>query len=98
MSEKRSYWLKLPNTYFSQLEQKKMRKQEHGKDMQVIYLRMLLLSFGSNGRIYYQGVYNNIEEELAEEFDEYVELIKETVKYLLDNNMISIESVDLESE
>ena len=45
MSEKRYYWLKLPNTYFSQLEQKKMRKQEHGKDMQVIYLRMLLLSF-----------------------------------------------------
>ena len=59
---------------------------------------MLLLSFGSNGRIYYQGVYNTIEEELAEEFDEDVELIKETVKYLLDNNMISIESVDLESE
>ena len=99
MSEKkRYYWLKLSNTYFSQLEQKKMRKQEHGKDMQVIYLRMLLLSFGSNGRIYYQGVYNTIEEELAEEFDEDVELIKETVKYLLDNNMISIESVDLESE
>ena len=98
MSEKRYYRLKLPNTYFSQLEQKKMRKQEHGKDMQVIYLRMLLLSFGSNGRIYYQGVYNTIEEELAEEFDEDVELIKETVKYLLDNNMISIESVDLESE
>lgn len=99
MSEKkRYYWLKLPNTYFSQLEQKKMRKQEHGKDMQVIYLRMLLLSFGSNGRIYYQNVYDTIEEELAEEFDEDVELIKETVKYLLDNNMISIESVDLESD
>ena len=43
-------------------------------------------------------MYNTIEEELAEEFDEDVELIKETVKYLLDNNMISIESVDLESE
>ena len=96
MSEKkRYYWLKLPNTYFSQLEQKKMRKQEHGKDMQVIYLRMLLLSFGSNGRIYYQGVYNTIEEELAEEFDEDVELIKETVKYLLDNNMISIEDSNI---
>ena len=99
MSEaKRYFWLKLPNTYFSQLEQKKMRKQEHGRDIQVIYLRMMLLSIGSNGRIYYQNVYDTIEEELAEEFDEDVELIKETVKYLLDNNMISIESVDLESE
>ena len=96
MSEKkRYYWLKLPNTYFSQLEQKKMRKQEHGKDMQIIYLRMMLYSLGRNGCIYYQNVYDTIEEELAEEFDEDVELIKETVKYLLDNNMISIEDSNI---
>ena len=95
MSEKRYYWLKLPNTYFSQLEQKKMRRQEHGKDMQIIYLRMMLYSLGRNGCIYYQNVYDSIEEELAEEFDEDVELIKETVKYLLDNNMISIEDSNI---
>lgn len=96
MSEKkRYYWLKLPNTYFSQLEQKKMRKQEHGKDMQIIYLRMMLYSLGRNGCIYYQNVYDTIEEELSEEFDEDVELIKETVKYLLDNNMISIEDSNI---
>lgn len=96
MSEKkRYYWLKLPNTYFSQLEQKKMRKQEHGKDMQIIYLRMMLYSLGRNGCIYYQNVYDTIEEELAEEFDEDVELIKETVKYLLDNNMISVEDSNI---
>lgn len=95
MSEKRYYWLKLPNTYFSQLEQKKMRRQEHGKDMQIIYLRMMLYSLGRNGCIYYQNVYDSIEEELAEEFDEDVELIKETVKYLLDNNMISVEDSNI---
>lgn len=96
MSEpKRYFWLKLPNTYFSQLEQKKMRKQEHGKDMQIIYLRMMLYSLGRNGCIYYQNVYDTIEEELAEEFDEDVELIKETVKYLLDNNMISVEDSNI---
>ena len=93
--KKRYYWLKLPNTYFSQLEQKKMRKQEHGKDMQIIYLRMMLYSLGRNGCIYYQNVYDTIEEELAEEFDEDVELIKETVKYLLDNNMISVEDSNI---
>ena len=43
MSAKRYYWLKLKNTYFSQLDQKKMRKQKNGKDMQIIYLRMMLL-------------------------------------------------------
>ena len=96
MSDKKIYYcLKLPNTYFSQLEQKKMRKQEHGKDMQIIYLRMMLYSLGRNGCIYYQNVYDTIEEELAEEFDEDVELIKETVKYLLDNNMISVEDSNI---
>ena len=46
---KRYYWLKLNNTYFNQLEQKKMRRQEHGKDMQIIYLRMMLLSIDKGG-------------------------------------------------
>lgn len=55
MSAKRYYWLKLKNTYFSQLDQKKMRKQKNGKDMQIIYLRMMLLSIDKGGYIYYQG-------------------------------------------
>lgn len=67
---KRYYWLRLKNTYFSQLEQKKMKRQECGKDMQIIYLRMMLLSIDREGYIYYQGVYDSLEEELAEEFDE----------------------------
>ena len=49
---KRYHWLKLQNTYFNQLEQKKMRKQENGKDMQIIYLRMMLLSVDKGGYIY----------------------------------------------
>ena len=96
MSEpKRYFWLKLPNTYFSQLEQKKMRKQEHGKDMQIIYLRMMLLGIDKGGRVFYQNVYDTIEEELAEEFDEDVELIRETIQYLLDNSMVSLEDADI---
>ena len=88
---KRYYWLKLQNTYFSQLEQKKMRRQEHGKDMQIIYLRMMLYSIDKSGLIYYQGIYDTLEEEMAEEFDEPVELIKRTLDYLIKNNMISLD-------
>lgn len=87
---KRYYWLKLNNTYFNQLEQKKMRRQEHGKDMQIIYLRMMLLSIDKGGFIYYQGVYDTIEEELAEEFSEDVELVRDTLKYLSENNMMTL--------
>ena len=87
---KRYYWLKLPQAYFSKIEQKKMRKQPNGKDMQIIYLRMMLACIDKSGVIYYQGVYDTIEEELAEEFDEDVELIKATISYLKDNGMITI--------
>lgn len=87
---KRYYWLKLPQAYFSKIEQKKMRKQPNGKDMQIIYLRMMLACIDKSGVIYYQGVYDTIEEELAEEFDEDVKLIKATISYLKDNGMITI--------
>lgn len=90
-TQKRYFWLKLQATYFNQLEQKKMRKQEHGKDMQIVYLRMMLLSLDKGGYIYYQGVYGSLEEELSEEFDEPVEIIRETLNYLKENNMISID-------
>lgn len=87
---KRYYWLKLPQAYFSKIEQKKMRKQPNGKDMQIIYLRMMLACIDKSGVIYYQGVYDTIEEELAEEFDEDVELVKATISYLKANGMITI--------
>lgn len=88
---RRYYWLKLPKNYFSHLEQKKMRRHEHGKDIQIVYLRMMLLSIDKGGYIFYQGVYDSLEEELAEEFDEPVEIIKETLAYLKDNKMIAID-------
>ncbi len=68
-----------------------MRKHKHGKDMQIVYLRMMLLSIDKGGYIYYQGVYDSLEEELAEEFDEPVEIIQETLEYLKQNNMVSVD-------
>lgn len=89
--QKRYYWLKLKNTYFSQLTQKKMKRQQDGKEMQIIYLRMMLLSIDKEGYIYYQGVYDTLEEELAEEFDEEPELVKKTIDFLKENEMIVID-------
>lgn len=94
MSAKRYYWLKLKNTYFRQLDQKKMRKQKNGKDMQIIYLRMMLLSIDKGGYIYYQEVYDSIEEELAEEFAEDLDLVQQTVKYLQENNLLEVNDSD----
>ena len=89
-NNKRYYWLKLQSTYFNKLEQKKMKKQENGKDMQIVYLRMMLYSIDKGGYIYFQGVYDTLEEELAEEFDEDVEIIRKTLDFLQKNKMITI--------
>ncbi|WP_251386654.1 phage replisome organizer N-terminal domain-containing protein [Mediterraneibacter agrestimuris] len=90
-AEKRLFWLQLKNTYFNQLSQKKMRKQSQGLEMQVIYLRMMLLSLDNKGYIFYQGVYDSIEEELAEEFNEPLELVKQTIDFLIENKMVTTE-------
>lgn len=93
-AEKRLFWLQLKNTYFNQLSQKKMRKQQHGLEMQVIYLRMMLLSLDNKGYIFYQSVYDSIEEELAEEFNEPLELVKQTIDFLIENKMATTEHKD----
>ena len=59
--------------------------------MQVIYLRMMLHSIDSEGYIYYQGVYDTLAEELAEEFDEPAGLINSTIKYLNENKLITLD-------
>ena len=93
-TEKRLFWLQLKNTYFNQLSQKKMRKQPQGLEMQVIYLRMMLLSLDNKGYIFYQGVYESIEEELAEEFNEPLELVKQTIDFLIENKMVTTDQED----
>ena len=79
---RRFYWMKLPNDYFRQLFQRKMRKQSSGIEMQVIYLKMLLYSIDKDAVIPFQGVYDSIEEELAEELGEESEMVKETIDFL----------------
>ena len=97
MAEKRYYWLKLKNTYFKQLSQVKMRQQKHGKDMQIIYLKMMLYSLENQGEICYEGVFGSLAEEIALKIDEETEIVEETLDFLKDNGMITVLSNDLES-
>lgn len=85
---RRFYWMKLPNDYFRQLFQRKMRKQTGGIEMQLIYLKMLLCSIDKDAVIPFQGVYDSIEEELAEELGEESEMVKETINFLEANQRL----------
>ena len=87
MAIKKLYYLQLPQNYFNRLAQKKLRKQDDGLLMQVIYLKMLLAGLGNEGLILYQGIYDSLSEEIAEEIDEDPEVVQKAIDYLLDNHM-----------
>lgn len=85
---KRFWWIKLPTNFFNSLEQKKMRKQENGLMLQAIYLRLLLLSCNNNGAIAFQGVFDTIAEEIAEQIGESMQDVEKALRYYEDNKMV----------
>ena len=56
--------------------------------MQLIYLKMLLYSIDKDAVIPFQGVYDSIEEELAEELGEESEMVKETRKWYFSSRSV----------
>ena len=88
MANRRFYWMKLPSDYFGQLIQKKMRKQPDGAEMQLIYLKMLLYCIDKDAEIIFQGVYDSVEDEMAEEIGEDVETVKKTLAFLEANKKL----------
>lgn len=79
---KKYYWLKLKDDFFKQKEIKKLRKIAGGDTYTIIYLKLQLLSLKTDGVLVFEGIENNIIEELALELDEDVENIRVTWLYL----------------
>ena len=85
---KRYYWLKLKNDFFKDKRIKKLRKIAGGDTYTIIYLKMQLLSLQDEGLLYYDGVEESFEEEIALEIDEDVEDVKITIGFLLRHNLL----------
>ena len=83
MGEKRYYWLKLQEDFFSSLRIKKLRKIAGGDTYTIIYLKMQLLSIRNGGILKYTGIESSFAEELALDLDEEVENVSVTLQYLL---------------
>ncbi|MBR1460240.1 phage replisome organizer N-terminal domain-containing protein [bacterium] len=92
---KRFYWIQLPITYFNDLQQRKMRKQSNGELMQIIYLKLMLMSCNNNGLIYYEGVYNTLAEEISEAINEDLEMVIAALKYFENNNLMNYQEKDV---
>lgn len=82
MAEKRFYWLKLKEDYFSSPKIKKLRKIAGGDTYTIIYLKMQLLSIKNQGVIQFEGIEKTFEEELSLKLDEDIDNIKITLNYL----------------
>lgn len=93
-TNKRYYWLKLPEDFFRQKEIKQLRKIAGGDTFTIIYLKMLLRSLKDDGRLYYEGIDDDFVSELALDIDEDAENVKITVAFLIAKGILVQSSDD----
>lgn len=79
---KKYYWLKLKDGFFTEKEIKKLRKIAGGDTYTIIYLKLQLLSIKNGGKIIFEGIEENFEDEMALTLDEDVDNIKFTILFL----------------
>ena len=85
---KRYYRLKLKDDFFSSIKIKKLRKNEDGNLLTIIYLKMQLLSVKNGGVLLFESVESSFEEELALVLDEEVTYVRQAVGFLRTQGML----------
>ena len=89
MSEKRYYWLKLSVDFFQAKSIKKLRKIAGGDTYTVVYLKMLLKSLSSNGKLYFEGIEKTFAEEIALDIDENEDDVRVVISFLLSSGLMT---------
>lgn len=87
-NNKKYFWLKLKDDFFTSREIKKLRKIAGGDTYTIIYLKMQLLSIKKEGLLVYEGTEEDIVEQLSLELDEETDNISVTLSFLQANNLI----------
>ena len=89
VKNKRYYWIQLAQDFFKSKEMKLLRKIAGGDTHTIIYLKMMLISLEDGGDIYYDGLADNLAEEIALVIDENVEDIKITLIFLESKGLLT---------
>ena len=89
VKNKRYYWIQLAQDFFKSKEMKLLRKIAGGDTHTIIYLKMMLISLEDGGHIYYDGLADNLAEEIALVIDENVEDIKITLIFLESKSLLT---------
>lgn len=95
MAEKRYYWLKLFDDFFTSKRIKKLRNLAGGDTYTIIYLKMQLKALKDEGYLYFDGVMSDFAEELALDIDEKPEDVKITIQYLLSVGLLETNNDDI---
>lgn len=82
MSEKRYFWLKLYDDFFTSKRIKKLRSIAGGDTYTIIYLKMQLKALKTEGYLYFDGVMTDFAEELALDLDENPDDVRVTIQFL----------------
>jgi predicted phage replisome organizer len=88
MSEIRYFFFKMEDDWFQKKEVKKLRSIAGGDTFCIIYLKLILKSLKTGGKLYFEGIENNFSDEIALEIDEKPENVIVTLNYLLDKCLI----------
>lgn len=81
--EKRYFWLRLYDDFFTSKRIKKLRKIAGGDTYVIIYLKMQLVAMKHDGTLKWSGLEENIADELALELDEDAANVEVTLQYLI---------------
>lgn len=87
---RRYYWLKLKEDFFTDKRIKRLRRISGGDTYTIIYLKLLLLSLKDSGKLYYDGVETDFIKELALTIDETEDDVMVTVNYLVAQGLMEI--------
>lgn len=82
-TERRYYWLRLKEDFFSSKRVKKLRQMAGGDTYLIIYLKLQLKAMKQDGIIKFDGLESTIADELALDLDESVDNVKVTLAYLV---------------
>jgi len=89
---KRYYWLKLPEDWFRQKSIKRLRQIAGGDTYTIIYLKMMLQSLKTGGKLFFDGYEDTFSDEIALDIDEDPANVKVTVNYLTNAGLLVLDN------
>lgn len=87
---KKNYWIKLQAKFFNDKRIAKIRRLAGGDTYTIIYLKMILMSLGTDNIIRFENVEKTIEEEIAYEIHENLDNVKATILIAKQLDMIEM--------